>query len=260
MKRELGFDPVGGTLRLTRAALADMCALHAGDEVSGSTDLRSAGLLEGERVHPRLIPVVETAATPLVRLVLDVSGQSRSPIHCQGWVGEDHTLLLVAGSGREQIFEATFLSRSLLTSQLARFVGLGPRPRGKVADPVETDLGLLEAVLGGSESLTPSQLEMLIDPSDELVPAWVEVLALLSGDHRARWRVGVWWNSAEESPAARSLEIIDSDVGLFLVTHVAPGPRRFARVRVRPVTPTQLWRLLCALVPRPEEVAEPLRP
>ena len=258
MKRGAGFDPVTGRLRLTRAALVEMCAVHAGAEVPPGSDLPTTGLLDGGQVHPRLVPVVEIAARPLMRLVLDVA--SGSPVHCQGWIGESHTLLLAAPNGAEEVYDATFLSRSLLTSQLARFVGLGPRPRDKVTEPIEIDLGLLEALLAGREGLAPDQLEMLIDASDELVPAWLEVLALLSTGVRSRWRVGIWWNSHEESPAARSLEIIDSEAGLFLVSHVARGPHPFARVRMHPVTPTQVWRLLCALVPASEEVAGPLQP
>lgn len=256
MKAEIGFDPIAGRLRLTRSALVDMCALHAGENVRAASQLSSAGLLEGGRVPTRLIPVVETASRPLARVVLDVA--SGSPLHVQGWVGETHALLLVARGGEGDVFDASFLSRSLFPSQLARFVDLGPRPRGKVVDPVELDLGLLEALVGGSESVTPDRLEMLVDPSDELVPAWVEVLSLLSEGTRSRWRVGLWWNSHDESPAARSMEIIDSKAGLFLVSHVARGPRRFARVRLHPVAPTQVWRLLSVLLPPPGEVAEPL--
>ena len=258
MKRGAAFDPATGRLRLTRAALVEMCALHAGAEVSPGSDLPTTGLLDGGQVHPRLVPVVELAARPLARLVLDVA--SGSPVHCQGWVGESHSLLLAAPNGAEEVFDGTFLSRSLLTSQLARFVALGPRPRGKVTEPIEMDLGLLEALLGGGGGLAPDQLEMLIDPSDEVVPAWLEVLALLSTAVRSRWRVGIWWNSHEESPAARSLEVIDSAAGLFLVSHVARGPRPFARVRLLPVTPTQVWRLLSVMLPAPEEVAGPLQP
>lgn len=258
MTRAVGFDPVAGSLRLTRSALADMCAVHAGEEVAGLPELASAGLLEAGAVHPRLVPVVETAERPLVRLTLDVA--SGSPVHAEGWVGKNHALVLAARSGLEKVYDATFLSRSLLPAQLARLVALGPRPRGKVTDPVEIDHGLLEALIGGFETLSPSQLEMLVDPQDEVVPAWVEVLSLLSAGPRARWRVGVWWNSLDESPAARALEIVDTDVGLFFVSHVSRGGRRFARVRLRPVTPTQVWRLLCALVPPPDEVAEPLQP
>ena len=258
MKREVGFDPVAGTLRLSRASLVDLCSVHGGQEVSGASGLSSAGLLHDGGVHPRLVPVVETAARPLVRMVLDVV--SDSPVHCQGWVGEDRALLLVARSALDQVYEATFLARSLLSSQLARLVGLGPRPRPKVTDPIEVDLGLLEALVGGAEALAPSEVEMLLDAGDEVVPAWVEVLALLSGGAQARWRIGVWWNSHEESPAARSLEVIDSKAGLFVVSHLARGPRRFARVRLHPVTPTQVWRLLSVLIPTSDEVAEPLRP
>ena len=256
MSRELGFDPVAGTLRLTRELLDAMCALHQDGETTEASALAECGLLSGESLHPRLVPVAETAARPLARVVLDVAGTNA--LHCDGWVGERFALVLVGPAAVRGPLEATFLSRSLLTSQLARFVELGPRPRAKVSDTVEVDAGLLEALLGAGEPLAPSQLELLVDPLDELTPPWLEVLSILSRGPRSRWRAGVWWNSTEETPAARSLEIVDSAEGMFLVMHVARGSRRFARVRLRPVTPSQVWRLLCALVPRAEEAAGPL--
>lgn len=256
MKPDAGFDPVGGRLRLTRDILARMCAAHSGEDVSRDAALVSAGLLQDGLLHPRLAPVAQTAARPQVRLVLDIAADR--PLHCDGWVGDKFALVLAARSATEELFEATFLSRSLLTAQLARFTGLGPRPRAKVVDPLEIDRGLLEAVLGPGDPLTLPQLELLIDPQDDVLPAWLEVLSVLSAGPRARWRAGVWWNSHQESPEARSLEIIDSDVGLFFVSHVPRGDRRYGRVVLRPVTPSQVWRLLCAVLPSAQEVAEPL--
>ena len=256
MKQEVGFDPIAGTLRLTRELLDGMCALQQGSGTAKTAALREAGLLQGDSIHPRLVPVAETAARPLARLVLDVAGATL--LHCDCWIGDRFALVLVGSGAARDPLEATFLSRSLLTAQLARFVALGPRARAKVSDTVEVDAGLLEALLGAGERLAPSELELLVDPLDELAAPWIEVLSILSKGPRSRWRVGVWWNSFDESPAARSLEIVDSEAGMFLVSHVARGPRRFSRVQLRPVTPTQVWRLSSALLPRPEQVSEPL--
>lgn len=258
MKEDVGFDPVGGRLRLTRELLAEMCVLQGGGEVANIDALGSAGLLQEDRLHPALVPLAETAARPLSRLTLDVS--TKTPLHLDGWIGDRFAFLLAGPSAASNVFETTFLSRSLLTAQLAKSVGLGPRPRAKVTDPVEIDQGLLEAVLSSGEPFTASQLERLVDPRDEVLPEWLEVLSALSARMKARWRVGVWWNSFEESPEARSLEMIDSEVGFLYVSHVGRGGRKYPRVRLRPLTPSQVWRLLCALVPGPEEVAEPLGP
>ena len=256
MKDDVGFDPVGGRLRLTRGLLADMCSLQAGVEVSTIAELRGAGLLQGDGLHPKLIPLAETAVRPLCRLTLDVS--ATNPLHLDGWVGDRVALLLAGRAASSDVFDVTFVSRSLLTAQLAKSVGLGPRPRTKVTDPVELDQGLLEALLLSGEPFSASQLERLIDPRDEVLPTWLEVLSAISARTKARWRLGVWWNSFEESPEARSLEMIDSEIGFFYVSHVARGGRKYPRVRLRPLTPSQVWRLLCGLVPGPDEVAEPL--
>lgn len=256
MKDDVGFDRVGGRLRLTRGLLVEMCALEAGAEASSIDALRDAGLLEAGRLHPKLVPLAETAARPLCRLTLDVS--AKTSLHLDGWIGARFALLLAGPTAATSVFDATFLSRSLLTAQLARSVGLGPRPRAKVIEAVEIDQGLLEALLGSGEPFTASQLERLVEPSEEVLPAWLEVLSDVSARMKARWRLGVWWNSFEESPEARSLEMIDSEIGLFYVSHAGRGGRKYPRVRLRPLTPSQVWRLLCALLPGPEEVAEPL--
>lgn len=258
MPAEPGFDPVGGSLRVARSTLADLCALREGAVVPPETKsaLARAGFLVGNELHPRLVPVAAAAARPLVRLGLDLR-EPNGTVHCEGWIDERFALLLSARGFEPVVFEATFFARSLLAGQLARVVGLGPRRRPKVTDAVEIDHGLLEAILGPGD-LSVSQLEMLTDPLDELLPSWIEVLSLMSGGLTARWRAGVWWNSVEERPEARSFEILDSGAGLFFVSQVARGSRRYRRVRLRPVTSSQVWRLLTALVPGPDQVDEPL--
>lgn len=255
MNQDLGFDPVTGRLRLTRQLLADMTALHTGQERPPRTGLDSTGLVEGGALHPRLVPVADTVTNPYARLSLDLDARRR--LHCEGWIGDRFALVLVGETPTAPAFEATFLSRSLLTGQLGRLVALGPRPRTKVSDPVETDEGLLETLLAGGAPVSPSQVEMLIGAHDDIVPAWLDVLSTLSRPS-LRWRAGAWWNAPEESPQARLLEIIDSDAGMFLVSHVPRREHRYARVSLRPVTPSQVWRLLCGLLPRPEEIAAPL--
>ncbi|MDP9066790.1 MAG: hypothetical protein M3N53_00390 [Actinomycetota bacterium] len=259
MSSDAVFDPAAGSLKLTRGALADMCALHSGAELSPDAldRLSRAGLVQRDGLHPTLAAIASTASRPLVRLNLDRAAPGRN-VHCEGWIDARFALLLSGPAVDAPVFETAFLSRSLLAAQLARMLQLAPRARPKVTDPLEVDHGLLEALVAPGEAFSVSQLEVLIDPRDEPLPAWLEVLATLSTGVNARWRLGVWWNSFEEAPRARSMEVLDSEAGLFFVAHVPRGARRYRRVQLRPVTSSQVWRLLTALVPRPEEVSEPL--
>ena len=148
--------------------------------------------------------------------------------------------------------------RGMTGFRLARLMCLGPRSTHKVSSPVEVDAGLLEMLLMPGASFEPGEIERLLRPADALEPAWLETLAALSRTEATRWNVGVWWNASDERPKARTLDVVDSSVGMFLVTVVPRGPHQARRIELRPVTPSQIWRLLCALVPAVEEVTEPL--
>lgn len=261
MSAEAGFDATAGRLRLSRRLLADLCALHGTGDLNGDSmkRLRDGGMLVGNKLHPNLVALAATAARPQARLSLDLTASDRA-LHCEGWLDARFALLLSAPAPDIAVCEAAFMPRSWLAAGLARMVELGPRPRSKVDDAVEIDQGLWEAIAGAGGALTTAQIEMLIEPRDELVPAWLETLASLSGGIKTRWRAGVWWNSLQETPEARLLEVVDSTSGLFFLSRVPQEGRRYRRLRVRPVTPAQVWRLLASLAPRPAVVSEPLGP
>lgn len=255
---ESRFDPAAGTLTLGTSGIVALAQAAGGTEALSArarSELATGGLLQEADLHPRLVPIARALARPLVRLRLDqVSGGSS----CDGWFDPALAVLITRSRAGEAPGTVAALPRALVPATIARAVGLGPRSRPKVVDPAEMDAGLVEALLASGEGFDEDQVEGLVDPADDLDPAWIEVLAMLSAGIRARWRVGVWWNSSTEQPEARFLEIVDSDSGLFLITMRPRGARGTRRFELRPLSSTQVWRLLCALVPPLDQVSEPL--
>lgn len=251
------FDPHNGSLRLTRAAVRGIAAVASGTEPDEAThsELAAAGIVADGELHPRLVPLARCIGAPSVRLV--VESAMLAPWALDAWIDESIAVLLRRRSDIGGASDAVAVPRRMVALNLARLVELGPRERVKVGGPVDLDEGSVEALLGSADEWTRTAIEsMLVE--DEILPEWLEVLSALSGQPKRRWRMGAWWNSAEESPAAKLLEIVEADVGSFLLTrHREPG-RPYRRSRLHPLTSTQIWRLLCALVPAPDQVERPL--
>lgn len=252
------FDPHNGSLRLTPSAargLADLVAEGGSVDDRVLDELRAGGLVVDGELHPRLVPVAACLATPLARLRVDHAVPTRWV--ADGWV--DGTIaVLMRSSADASVADVIAVPRGMVALNLARAVRLGPRERVKVDEPAELDEALLEAILGSADGWSVGAIEPLLGRDDEIVPEWLEALSRLSNEPKRRWRMGTWWNSPEESPAARLMEVVESDSGSFLVTHRREPERRYRRARLHPLTSTQLWRLLCGLVPRAEEVDRPL--
>lgn len=254
------FDAHNGALRLSTAALQAMAHLASDAQEADPTaldELRSGGILVDGALHPRLVPLARCVAVPLVRLTVHHAGAPGWSV--EGWI--DHkiaVLLRVSGVDPDGVADVVAVPSGMVPLNLAKVVDLGPRERVKVDGPVTFDEGLFEALMGSDDSWGPDAIEALLDEGDEVLPQWVEVLAALSNRPSRRWRMGAWWNSAAESPAARLLEVVESDIGSFLLTHRRDPDRRYRQVRLHPLTATQIWRLLCAFVPPAEQVDRPL--
>lgn len=261
MNGESRFDPDTGHLALTPPALSAL-ATAATDGLEGVgtellDELQAGSLLVGEGIHPRLVALARCVARSHARLVLD---QYTTNFQMQGWVDDRIAVLARASVARPlEAAEVVVVPRGMVPLRLAKLIGLGPRQRVKVSEPAELDQGLLETLLVGEEGLSAPQIQSLSGETDELIPEWLDVLAALSSGASTRWQAGTWWNSPEESPRARSLEVVEGAVGSFLVTHSRRPDSPFRRATLRPLTGTALWRLLCGLVPGEDDVAEPLR-
>lgn len=218
MSGPVEFDPATGTLLLPAAALPALRALVAdeGDAAVGAAFGPSGALADGA-VHPALAPALGAMRAPVCTLVLQRGERSG-----EGWVDPRLAVLLVPEpDGRLRL---AALPTQFLPAALARMNELGPRPR-------------------------PARSERLVRTSGELA----ELLAGPARDRRfarlrEHWRVDAGWEPAEGSAGRRGVEVVDTDDGLWLVVPDAPT------VELWTVTPTTVWRLLAALLPRDEEL------
>jgi hypothetical protein len=140
-----------------------------------------------------------------------------------GWVGRDQAALVVPAGG---VFRLHTVPTDFVPDALARLNDLGPRPGVEPAAPVRFDAGALaQAVASGSHELT--------------------------GSVREHWRVDALWATPGGEPGGRYVEVLDASTGLWLV---APLNGQVELVQVRPA---EVFRLLCALLPRAGELGEP---
>jgi hypothetical protein len=76
-----------------------------------------------------------------------------------------------------------------------------------------------------------------------------EAFAAILAGRRAHWRLEARWTPAPASPGLRTVEVLDTDGGVWLVVPDAGD------VELWPSTPTTVFRQLCALLPRADELA-----
>lgn len=253
------FDPERGNLVLSRAALQALAQLGSEASVELEPEVKSelveGGILKGDRLHERLVPLASCLSRPLAGLRFERASQQMSQV--EGWIDERLAVLLHLASGAGE-GDVVAVPKGMVAFRVARLIELAPRPRLKVTEPVELDEALLETLLVGGAPLSAGQVGSLLGDGDEVIPEWLSLLTELSRGPVVRWRVGAWWNSPEESPRARWLEVVETDCGSFLVIRHRRDDRRYRRIRLYPLTSTQIWRLLCALLPTDEEIAGPL--
>ena len=218
------FDPGRVTLVATDVAFA---ALRDG---ARSEELEAAGATTGGRPHPALEPAVAAMRSP----VCDVRMQ-RGERRAHGWA-DAHvaTLLVPADAGRMRM---TVVPTAFLPDALARLNDLTPRPRVERGVELRLTPGQLASVLAGAP-------DGGIDDDDA-----ANALRSIAATKREHWRVDVAWEPADDAPATRGVEVIDTDDGLWLIQ---PGDDDVA---VWPTTPTVVFRLLCGLLPHNDELA-----
>lgn len=138
----------------------------------------------------------------------------RGPRRGRGWVGPELTALVVpAGEDRWRLH---VLPTDFVPEALARLNDLGPRPDARPASPLRLDPGALaqSVATGGRE---------------------------LGGAVREHWRVDALWTAPSGEVAGRSVEVLDTTEGLWLVT---PAGEKLELSRVRP---SEVFRRLCAV-------------
>jgi hypothetical protein len=239
------FDAETATVRLDRETFAALLA-HAAQPTGDATrlaELREAGALRDGQYHPALQAGLDAVLNPVCRLDVRVADADGREDHCDGWVaGRAAGFLLPAGGER---CEFVVLHPSFVPEQLARIVGLGPRPRDPTARPVEFGTKLLDELTESDPGRRDDALRRVLEGGPE--EAWVIARALATG-FRARWEVVVRWLPASGSTGQRAMHVIDTEAGPWAVEPGGTG------LMVGPTTPTAVWRLLVTLLPRDEEL------
>lgn len=228
---EIEFDPATGELLAPARVVEQLLAAARAAAPMPAGELTASGAVEAGAAHPRLGLALRIATRPLVELRLERGERSAA-----AWVAPGGSALLVpVDDGRRRLLT---LETSHLALALVRLNDLGPRPVDESRPVIAlTPADLTRAVSARDTSVVPQT------QADER-----EALGELLAGLRARWRVETHWTPPDNSPGTRSLEVLDSDAGLWLV--VPDGPS----VDLWPTTPTIVFRLLCGLLPHDQEL------
>jgi hypothetical protein len=241
----VGFDPETATLRLDRETFAALVA-HAAQPTGNASppaELQAVGALHEGRYHPALEQGLDAVLNPVCRLQVRVADPHGREDQCEGWVAGNAAGFLLPVQG--ELCEFGVVHPSFVPEQLARIVGLGPRPRAPTARPVELGTGLLDELTASDPRRGAGALQRVLHSGPEDAQAIARALA---GGFRSRWEVVARWLPAPGSTGQRAMHVIDTETTLWAVEPGGTG------LVVWPTTPTTVWRLLVTLLPRDEEL------
>jgi hypothetical protein len=240
------FEAETATLRLDRETFAALVA-HAAQPTGDAAhlaELREAGALRDGQYHPALEAGLDAVLNPVCRLEVRVTDAHGREDHCDGWVTGHAAGFLLPAQGELCAF--VVLHPSFVPEQLARIVGLGPRPRASTAEPLELGAELLDELTASDPGRRAGALQ---GASDRTPEAALAIARALATGFRTRWEVIVRWLPAPGSTGQRAMHVIDTETTLWAVEPGGTG------LMVSPTTPTAVWRLLVTLLPRDEELA-----
>jgi hypothetical protein len=220
------FAPEVPELRAPAELLDRLLTSVPGDPVGdGRGELEAAGVLSGDRLHPRLELVRAAVDATQVELLIERGDRAG-----RGWLGPaGGALVHPLPDGRARLVA---LPPALLVDALVRLNDVGPRPRPAPAERISLTAGALAEAL--ATRTAPGE------------PALQAILASL----REHWRVTARWEPADGALGVRGVEVLDTDGGYWLVVPDSPT------VELWPTTPTEVYRALCQVVPLRAEVAE----
>ena len=250
------FDPAGVRLKITREDLAVLAAVARGGGTASTRateDLRASGALTRRGVHPALEPVLAAVNRPVCEIHADRRAHGAPGRRAIGWVDPRVAALLTdrqhleAGDPR---WDLTAPHPTFLPAALAELFDLGPRGRpdtsGLARRSAVTVTALDRLLTLGQRATRDAVAETLPHRSEPAIAAVHQAVTRLRG----RWRLEARWSAPGERTGWRSLDVIDSDPGLWVA-------RREGRAgfRLVPATPTQIWRLLTTVLPTADEVS-----
>ena len=146
------------------------------------------------------------------------------------WSGPDGALL--AYPLPDGTLRTLPVAPQLLVDALVRLNDVGPRPGPERSQRIVLSAGALAQALATRDA-ADTGLEEILDGL------------------REHWRVAARWEPAEGALGGRTIEVLDTEAGYWLV--VPDGPR----VELWPVSPTTVFRGLCGVFPHTAELREP---
>ena len=244
-----------------RLAPADLAVLHrlltgaepAADPTGRLTALREAGLVQGDEVHPLVAAVVTTVTGAQVLVDVEVSGPAG--VSGQGVaVAGDVACVLQAWPDDEE-GEYAVATPGLAVPALALAAGLAPAPADPGRAPLDVPVRLVDGALValaqvGADGWDTARAAAA-DVARAELGADADRLAALLADLRRCVR----FTSSGPDRAPRGVVLLDAG-SLGYWTRTAPAEPLTAqavadpdlRVRLEPVTPSQVWSALVDLL------------
>lgn len=221
------FDDEQGVLQVSHAALAVLAVL-ATDPTSASlrdhgvapplAELRRAGIIGPQGIHPAVAPLAAVMGRPAVRLrstASDGGGLHR----IRAWVGSDLAVVALARSEDDDTYELMGESPAMLPELLAELVGLPASMDAAVRGTRRVDAERLQALLTrGAEVTVGDAADVLGPPVDD---AWTTAVTAAAAGTGLRWTVTV---STHQADNPESIDVMDAGVhGLWTAEYDDDG-------------------------------------
>ena len=240
------FDPETGQATLDRVTFDALLALASGAHppARGLEKAREAGLITGISLHPALRAPVGAAADPVAVGRLEMLNEEGVLVVAECWASTEAATYLVGQPGGELQLVTT--TTGFFPVSIARLVGLSPRPRTGF-QPWRMPREMVDEIFcDDPERRRTATATVAASADDETTTSYTDALAKGPWWY---WNLGVHWPGSPESDGARSLHIVDTQLGMAIMS-LSDG-----LIAVDPTNPTEVFWLLTAILPRDDELA-----
>jgi hypothetical protein len=185
---------------------------------------------------------------PVVTLDVELHVGARR-ISVPGYIGDAGAALLVPTAADPAVRELAVCDASMVPHQIARLVGLGPRPHQEESGAFLATRTAFETLVASGVAHEPAALVDELGLEEDAPPAWLASAFAADGYH---WRVGAASTDRLDYRIDNTCEVVDSGpLGLWAVL---PLPHDPAQLAMATATPRVVWRLLSTLL---SEAPEP---
>lgn len=240
------FDPDTGEALLDRVTFDAVVALTTGSEPPerGLVEARSAGIVDDETVHPTVRSAFEAVADPVAVARVEMRNERSDAVTIECWLSSVVACYL-GGPGDGPLRLATSPPAAFPIT-IARLVGLSPRPRIPFV-PWRMPIELADDALHEDEGRRRDAVYRIAEAVDDAATrAFAEVIAVGPWWY---WTLTVRWAGASGREDERALHILDSQDGMAMLLPFDD------RIAAEPTNPSDVFRLLTAILPGDEDLA-----